>query len=88
MGLVPGTALSFAERDIPRGNGSTGAPAMSSPLRAEKDQLIMIYIAATHRKGRTEFGIRDGTVLKRRLIDAGRICCPGGGHPHGLDVRS
>jgi len=36
----------------------------------------MITIAATHRQGRTEFGIRDGDLTRRGLLDAGRVCCP------------
>lgn len=36
----------------------------------------MIYIAATHKMGFTEFGIRDGNVIERGPIDAGRVCCP------------
>lgn len=36
----------------------------------------MITIAATHRAGRTEFGVREGNLIRRGQIDAGRVCCP------------
>jgi hypothetical protein len=36
----------------------------------------MIVIAATHRAGRTEFGVREGDLIRRGLLDAGRVCCP------------